>query len=508
MKLLLSAIILFFPTISLSIDIHIENVSHISASKLISRLADVKISYLGKEKPSKITLVGRNMTKHQLLESYSDSLNGLNLSMINKNGAFQIVNGFKVTKYNPPVVDNLDGVIGVVSYVFKVDRKLIDEIHTTITPMIGTGAKVSKLSSINSIMITDRGSNISTILDVIDKLIAIDNADQTITKKIQIDFSDVKTISAKINDLKIPGLKILSDSNNRQLFLIGKSEAVEKASVIVGGMNVSKKRISIEVLIAEISENDNLAKGMQFALGKKYGIGVTSWGGEMASLTDLLSGDFNNLGDGGTLAFGKGIDFGIIAQAIKQTGHSSILSTPIINTIDGIEANFIVGKNVPFVTKTETSDSSNPFSTIVREDVGLKLKVTPRVLSTGQILLDVEQEISSISESAVAKDIITNKRFLKTEIISASNELVVLGGLIDKTSNNKTSKVPLLGDIPYFGKAFSHDKEDGGRRKLLIFMKPSIITDSIKNINNTIKNQKDFFAGSEVYPFLNINDSK
>ena len=89
--------------------------------------------------------------------------------------------------------------------------------------------------------------------------------------------------------------------------------------------------------------------------------------------------------------------------------------------------------------------------------------------------MKVEQEISSVNPDTNIDKIVTNKRYIQTETIAQNNKLVVLGGLVDKSSNTKKSGVPFLNDIPYIGSLFSHEKVDSDKRKLLIFLKPTIV---------------------------------
>jgi general secretion pathway protein D len=274
-------------------------------------------------------------------------------------------------------------------------------------------------------------------------------------------------------------------------------------------MDKVKSRIIIEVLIAEISETKNENAGVQMGFGSEYGIGISGWGGSevtpIGSLLASLEGDgIPSIPEGGSFGLGSNknskFKFGLLVQAIKKNGGSNILSTPLINTIDGVEAEFIVGKNVPFVTGVETGE--NPFQSIKREDVGLKLKVLPEILHNGEIRLHVEQEISSISGSTKLDDIITDKRFLKTKIMATDGDLIILGGLMDKSGGDNSKKIPVLGDIPYIGSLFRYDGTTDEKRKLLIFMRPRIITNENKDqiMKEVLRNQNlQYSKPLEIY---------
>ncbi|MBE9538973.1 MAG: type II secretion system protein GspD, partial [Proteobacteria bacterium] len=160
------------------------------------------------------------------------------------------------------------------------------------------------------------------------------------------------------------------------------------------------------------------------------------------------------------------------------------LSTPSLLTLDNQEAYITVGQNVPFVTGSFTNTGAggdgaqNPFQTIQRENVGITLRVTPHINEGDSVVLDIEQEVSSLSGlSVVASDLITNERKIQTKVLVADRRLVVLGGLIKEDVQNSTQKLPFLGDIPFLGRLFRSDAEKITKTNLLIFIRPTIIRD-------------------------------
>src|SRR5690606_250218 len=125
-------------------------------------------------------------------------------------------------------------------------------------------------------------------------------------------------------------------------------------------------------------------------------------------------------------------NFGIILQALSSNTKANMLSTPSIMTLDNQEAEIIVGQNVPFKTgSTASGTNDNPFTTITREDVGITLKVKPHIHEGEAIRLEVEATAESVAQTTIAgsADLITNKRSLKTMILSEDGETIVLGGL-------------------------------------------------------------------------------
>ncbi|RLA44806.1 MAG: type II secretion system protein GspD, partial [Gammaproteobacteria bacterium] len=122
--------------------------------------------------------------------------------------------------------------------------------------------------------------------------------------------------------------------------------------------------------------------------------------------------------------------------------------------------------------------AQNPFQTIERENVGITLTVTPHINEGDSVVLDISQEVSSLSGlSVVASDLITNERKIQTKILAQDGRVVVLGGLIKDDVQDASQKVPILGDIPFLGRLFRTDAVKVTKSNLLIFIRATIIRD-------------------------------
>ncbi len=160
----------------------------------------------------------------------------------------------------------------------------------------------------------------------------------------------------------------------------------------------------------------------------------------------------------------------------------NVLSTPHLLTSDNSEAEIMVGENVPFLSKLEreTGTTGQPLiQSIERKDVGIKLRIKPKISEGGFVKLDIYQEISAISPTTVAgaSDLITTKRSAQTSVVAKNNQTVVIGGLIQSRKTNSTVKVPLLGDIPVLGWLFKFKREQDQKTNLLVFITPYIVND-------------------------------
>jgi general secretion pathway protein D len=175
--------------------------------------------------------------------------------------------------------------------------------------------------------------------------------------------------------------------------------------------------------------------------------------------------------EGASAVIRGGDDFSVLIQALNSSTRANLLSTPSITTLDNQPAEIIVGQNVPFRTGIFTTEgnSTNPFTTIQREDVGITLRVIPRIHDGDVIRLDVAQEVSSLVNAnlAGAADLITNRRSIETTVLADNGQTIVLGGLISDDRLSSNSQVPLLGDIPVLGRAFRSNRESVTRKTLL-----------------------------------------
>jgi general secretion pathway protein D len=174
---------------------------------------------------------------------------------------------------------------------------------------------------------------------------------------------------------------------------------------------------------------------------------------------------------------------GALANALVDTADANILSTPNLLTLDNAEAKIVVGENVPFLTGSYaqttggTGTPVTPFQTIERKDIGLTLVIKPQISEGGAIKLEIQQEVSSVSQSTVtgASDLITNKRALETTVVVDDGNTVVLGGLIKDDIQRNRQKVPGLGSIPILGALFRYKSDTKVKTNLMVFLRPTII---------------------------------
>ena len=175
-----------------------------------------------------------------------------------------------------------------------------------------------------------------------------------------------------------------------------------------------------------------------------------------ASATGSLLG-LEGLAAGVAKIKNDGESFAAILNIVANDADSNVLSTPSIMTMDNEQASIIVGQEIPITTgETLSTNNSNPFRTVQRQEVGVKLTVTPQINEGNAVKLLINQEVSSVVGpiTATTTDLITSKRQIQTTVLVEDGETIVLGGLIDDDVQESEKKVPILGDIPGLGRLF------------------------------------------------------
>ncbi len=284
---------------------------------------------------------------------------------------------------------------------------------------------------------------------------------------------------------------IYADEELNALVVRAEPSLMKEIQELVTSLDVRRAQVLIESAIVEVTGGVNDALGVQWAVGDTdnpvSGTNFSDAGPSLSSIaTSIASQDYAGaLGSGLTVGAYKetdgNIDFGAVLQAIQSVSNTNLLSTPSIMTMDNQEAEIVVGQNVPFRTgSTASSSNSNPFTTITREDVGVTLKVKPHIHDGKAIRLEVEASAESVSSTSVegSADLITNKRSLKTMILTGDQETIVLGGLIRDDVIETESKVPLLGDIPLLGWLFRSSSTEKVKSNLMVFLRPTIVNSS------------------------------
>ena len=181
---------------------------------------------------------------------------------------------------------------------------------------------------------------------------------------------------------------------------------------------------------------------------------------------------------GFAMDIGKNAVFGTIINAIAADTESNLLATPHIVTLNNQKAKFLVGQEVPVSTGEQLSANfENAFRTVQRQEVGIKLEVTPQVNAKGDVKLFLKQEVSSVAGpvSSRSSDLILNKREFETTLTVGDGQLLAIGGLLNDDERRTIERIPLLSDIPIIGELFKSRSRSRSKTNLMVFIRPTIL---------------------------------
>ncbi|KMT52264.1 type II secretion system secretin GspD [Pseudomonas fildesensis] len=292
------------------------------------------------------------------------------------------------------------------------------------------------------------------------------------------------------------GVTIQADATTNTLLISAPDPLYRNLREVIDMLDQRRAQVVIESLIVEVSEDDASEFGVQWQagnLGGKGGFGGVNLGGSGLNATPTSKTSIDVLPKGlniglvdGTVdipGIGKVLDLKVLARALKSKGGTNVLSTPNLLTLDNEAASIFVGQTIPFVTGSYVTGgggtSNNPFQTVQREEVGLKLNVRPQISEGGTVKLDIYQEVSSVdSRASVDAGTVTNKRAIDTSILLDDGQIMVLGGLLQDGYSQSNDAVPWLSDIPGLGALFRNEKRSVSKTNLMVFLRPYIIRDS------------------------------
>jgi len=288
-------------------------------------------------------------------------------------------------------------------------------------------------------------------------------------------------------------IRLESEEGTNAVVMVGPDSELANYRSIIEQLDIRRAQVMVEAIIAEVSETRARELGVQWLFlgngNSTVPVGSVSFGGSgINSLAAAAAtGDDTALGTllagmqgvtAGVGNIGSGFNFVALLNALKSESGFNLLSTPTLMTLDNAEASILVGQEVPFVTGSVTQDNTNPYQTIERKEVGVKLRIKPQINVDNTVRLDIVQEVSSIADNATASDVITNKREIKTKVMVEDSGLVVLGGLIGDEQNNSRQGVPFLGDLPLVGGLFRSTSNSQVKQNLMVFIRPRIIRDA------------------------------
>ena len=578
-----------------------DNVEVRAVTQDIARFAK-KTIILDPRVKGKVTIFSDSLLdQDQVWQVYLRTIQVNGFSAINEGNIVRIIPENEATRDSNDQAQNAD----YVTKIFLLENRTAGELLPMLKPITGRQAHLSSITSINSIILVDRKSNVDRVQILLQELDRDDTAKISIIKLNNLSSVEAVRILDKLklqsnptinnfiaipftqsNSVILSANKIVSRNVESTLRILDEdvqndgtvaviylkyAKAEEVASIIntvssrfaaesdtqkpvvtfhgktnslivssedsnldlirnlVAKIDIRRAQVLVEAIIVELSENAAKSLGIETIFsgsddGTKIPIGITRFpdgnspdllaitgnsleGGDDATLGAIATNSLLNT-QGLVAGFGSldsdGDSFVGIINAIAEDQNSNILSTPSIIAMDNEPASLVIGQEIPITTgESLGANNANPFRTTARQEVGVKLSITPQINEGNSVILEIKQEVSGVAGALTGgSDVITNKRTIETTVLVDNNQIIVLGGLIDDDIQETINRVPVLGNIPILGRLFRSSSKSVIRRNLTVFLRPKILADS-KSVNQISLEKYNFIKAEGL-----LNESR
>lgn len=338
--------------------------------------------------------------------------------------------------------------------------------------------------------------------------------------------------AAPVTPFEAPGgITITPDKASNSLIIVASPADQANLLQVIKQLDKRRRQVYVEAMIVEASVDKLRDLGVKWRATATKGGSPVAIGGfgtvDSTALLTVLQGlqgaTVGGLGNFLNVPLTTvGSDGSVTETTLKVPGFAAllsmnefkdavnVLSTPQILTSDNKEAEILVGSNVPFISQTQTgvATSTSILNSIVRQDIGIILRITPQITEGDHVKLDIYQEISSLNNQSDALTMsigpTITKRSTKTSVVVKDSQTVVIGGLMQEKEEETVTKMPILGDIPILGWLFKQKSLTKNKTNLLVFLTPSVVKESARLAQITANKQREFgvserrFAAGEL----------
>jgi general secretion pathway protein D len=278
-------------------------------------------------------------------------------------------------------------------------------------------------------------------------------------------------------------IRVVPSNENNSLIIMASPTEYASIESALKKIDLPPQQVLIEVTLAEVTLNDELRYGVQWNF--EFGNNSVSLGSAAAPQNNTQTGAGGTAFNGFTWNFNNNSSVNGILTALSAVTDVKVISSPKLLVLNNQSATIQVGDEVPVLSATAvstTAANAPVVNSIEYRDTGIILSVTPRIGDDGIVMIDVDQEVSNVVETATSGiDAPTIQQRRVTSTVSAlDGATVALGGLIQTTLSTNDSGVPFLKDIPVLGIPFKDTNIVERRSELIILMTPRIIKDATK----------------------------
>jgi general secretion pathway protein D len=279
----------------------------------------------------------------------------------------------------------------------------------------------------------------------------------------------------------LPNVRITADAVNNNLLIYANQESYNIITRALAQIDRPQLQVAIDATIAEVTLNDQLQYGVQFFI-KSSNFGAPPNTGSIVNTA--AKAVLNRVLPGFNFLIGTEAEPQLIINALHSVTDVKILSNPSLVVVDNQFATLQVGDQIPVTTQSAQSviaPGAPVVNNIDYRNTGVILRVAPRINANGNVLLNIEQEISAVADNGNQTTLTptVSQRRVASSIAVASGQTVLLAGLVSDTQNRGRNGIPGLDRIPGLGEVFSQNSGKAQRTELIIFIRPQIIRNGV-----------------------------
>jgi general secretion pathway protein D len=267
-----------------------------------------------------------------------------------------------------------------------------------------------------------------------------------------------------------PRIRLATDGPKNAILIEATPADYRRIMKVISALDVMPNQVMIETTIAEVTLNNDLQMGVRWYLQNKH---------SNATFTDAADGALGSVFPGFSYAL-TAANVKVTLNALSQITNVNVVSSPSLTVMDNSTALLQIGDQVPITTQSAIGIVTNNgaiVNSVSYKDTGVILTITPRINESGRVLLEIEQEVSSVAtttSSNIDSPTIKQRR-VKTNVVVNNGEALALGGMIQENKTVSGTQIPLLGEIPILGNAFKQKDNSIGKTELIILITPHVI---------------------------------
>lgn len=304
-----------------------------------------------------------------------------------------------------------------------------------------------------------------------------------------------------------PRIKVVADASQNALLILASRDDYKRVARVIANLDVIPNQVLIEATIAEVTLNDDLKFGVRWFFQNQRG-------NQSATFSSAIDGALSSVFPGFSYVF-RAASTQVTLNALNGVSRVNVLASPSLMVLDKKTATLQIGDQVPVTTQSAVSvltPGAPVVNSVSYKDTGVILNITPRINEAGRVLLDIEQEVSSVQRTTTSGiDSPTfSRRRVRTTVIVNDGEGITLGGLIQDKTSRVATQVPVLGDIPLLGNAFKDKQDLVEKTELVIMLTPRVVRDfnEARAVTDEYRRKVESFATTRDPGRILINNAK